>query len=192
MVAVIGPSACGKSSVVRELHRRRLIRVNPTWTTRPRRPDEAAGSLEHRFVSAVAFAAMDDTGFFLDTARLPGLPHRYGLPHLAMPRPGRIDVVVMRAALVTGLASVLPGLVVYQIADDMERARLRLVGRGCSDEEVVVRLADHDREVRRGRPHAHRVFSNNGHLIDLVDEVAAALQADFVVPGAFSDLAVAS
>lgn len=192
VVALIGPSACGKSSVVGRLHRRGLVRVNPTWTTRPRRPEEADGCLEHRFVSDADFTRLAAAGFFLDTARLPGLPHRYGLARLPSPSAGPVDVVVMRAPLVPRLAARVPRLVVYQITDDIDVARRRLRARGCAGTEIAARLADHDRELRRGRPYADRSFANDGPLADLVDAVATALAADLGAPACRLGTAVAS
>src|SRR5579864_8816035 len=84
LVVVIGPSGSGKSTVVRELYRRGVVRAIPTWTTRPRREDERAGSVEHRFISDAVFDALDARGFFDETATMPGLPYRYGLPHLPL------------------------------------------------------------------------------------------------------------
>jgi guanylate kinase len=178
VIAIIGPSASGKSSVVRELHRRRLIRVHPTWTTRPPRPDESKGSLEHRFVSDAVFDELFGRGFFVETAALPGLPYRYGLPPIRTSRHGRIDTVMLRAPLVARVAQIVPRLVVYQIADELERARERLVGRRCPAEEVAARLRDHRREIEDGRRVADRVFVNDGRLAALVDAVAAALCSD--------------
>src|SRR5438445_13789022 len=100
VLVIIGPSACGKSSVVHHLHEPRLVTVCPTWTTRPRRDDEKNGSLEHRFVSDDAFDILCSRGFFLDTVAMFGLPHRYGLPPLAPPDDGRVNAVMLRAPLV--------------------------------------------------------------------------------------------
>jgi guanylate kinase len=185
VLVVIGPSASGKSSVVRALHRRRLIRVHPTWTTRPPRADESKGSVEHRFVSEANFDELCGRGFFVETGSLPGLPHRYGLPPLHTSRQGRIDAVMLRAPLVPHVARIFPSLVVYQIADQRERARERLLERGSPPEELTARLGDHRREIAAGRRLADRVFFNDGCLAALVDAVAAALCSD--IPGTTSD-----
>src|SRR5205085_11400244 len=97
VVVVIGPSASGKSTLVRELHRLGLVDVRPTWTTRPIRPDEADGSLEHRFVTDAEFDRLKNAGFFLDTVEMFGLPYRYGLPRSTA---RTTEVVMLRAALV--------------------------------------------------------------------------------------------
>src|SRR3954451_2133494 len=101
VVVFIGPSGSGKSTVVRELADRGLVTVHPTWTTRPRRQDEQAGSLEHRFVSDAEFDRLCERGFFLETVTLFGLPYRYGLPPVGSPRAtGALDAVMLRAPLV--------------------------------------------------------------------------------------------
>src|SRR5215210_1953237 len=85
LLVIIGPSGSGKSSATRLLVNRGLVRVHPTWTTRPRRSDEHFGSPEHRFV--------DDVTLF-------GLPYRYGLPPIRRSNDLRADVVMLRAPLV--------------------------------------------------------------------------------------------
>jgi guanylate kinase len=178
VLVVIGPSASGKSSVMRELHRRGVIRVHPTWTDRPRRHDEHSGSVEHRFVSDAAFDRLCAQGFFLKTAALSGLPYRYGLPPLPAPVSGSIDGIILRASFVDGLAQVFPDQLVYQIEDTAERARERLLRRGCAAVELSARLDDHHREIAAGRRVAHRVVVNDRPLPALADAVASALRID--------------
>jgi guanylate kinase len=178
VVVVIGPSACGKSSLVRALHERNLIRVHPTWTTRPRRADEGEGSTEHRFVSDPSFDALDAQGFFIDTARPFGLPHRYGLPPVHASLAGPADVVMLRAPWVERFARLVERHVVYQIEDDAERALGRLLLRGSQPLEVAARIEEYAREIASGRRVADRVFANDGALSDLVEAVAVALRTD--------------
>lgn len=181
VLVIIGPSASGKSSLVRSLHQRGLVKVHPTWTTRPRRHDEVAGAPEHRFVSEEVFDDLAAQGFFLDTVQLFGLPYRYGLPPLTPSSAGPLDVVMLRAPLVARFARFVPHHLVYQIEGDPERTSDRLVGRGCSPVELAGRLIDNDREVRCGRRMADRVFVNDGPLDALVHAVAAALRSDAMV-----------
>jgi guanylate kinase len=178
MLVIIGPSASGKSSVARELHRRRVLRVDPTWTTRPRRQDERPGCLEHRFVGDVAFDRLCAQGFFVETVTWLGGAHRYGLPRLPAPSPGLVDAVILRAPFVEAFARRVGDPLVYQIEDTAERARQRLVSRGCGAAELAARLDDHQRERLVGRRIAHRVFVNDRSLAVLVEAVAAALRED--------------
>ena len=80
LLVFIGPSGTGKSSVVRGLADRGVVTVHPTWTTRPRRRDELAGSVEHHFVSEAEFLRRRDDGFFLHSVQMFGMPYWYGLP----------------------------------------------------------------------------------------------------------------
>ncbi len=187
VVVFVGPSGSGKSSVVRELHRRGVLHVHPTWTTRPRRPDEVTGSLEHRFVSDATFDALCRQGFFIGTAALSGLPFRYGLPWLAdHPRPGEpgpggpgpADAVMLRTPVLARFAELVAHRVVYQIDDRPERVAARLLARHCPPAELQARLDDNRLEVAAGRQVADRVFLNAGTLIELVDQVAAAVLRD--------------
>lgn len=95
VLVFIGPSGGGKSTVVRTLAREGVLRVHPTWTTRPRRADEAWGSLEHRFLSNPQFDYLCGRGFFVDTVSLFGLPYRYGLPPLRRTATGPVDTVML-------------------------------------------------------------------------------------------------
>jgi guanylate kinase len=193
VVVFIGPSGSGKSTVVRKLADRGLVTVHPTWTTRPRRPDEQQGSLEHRFVSDDEFDELCRRKFFIDTASLFGLPYRYGLPPLndgsadsadsagsvgSVGSAGRVDAVMLRAPLVDRFAEHVPELTVYQIADTADRIRARLLARGTNSADIAARLLDNQAEVEAGRRIAHRTFVNDGSLYELTAYVAAALLAD--------------
>ena len=180
LLAVNGPSASGKSSVLRELHQRGVIRVHPTWTDRPRRDAERGGSVEHRFVSDVVFDRLYAQGFFLQTAVLPGLPYRYGLPALPPVAGGPTDAVILRAPFVDHLAQLYPDQLVYQLEDTAQRAHARLLSRGCPPAELAARLDDHHGEMAAGRHLAHRVIVNDRPLEALADRVAAALHADTI------------
>jgi guanylate kinase len=178
VLTIIGPSGTGKSSVARELDRRGLLRVQPTWTTRPRRRDEIRGALEHRFVTEAMFNELVDAGFFVGVVQLPGMPFRYGLPRVASATDGRITTVLARAPFVAPLSQQVPQLLVYQVDDTRERVATRLVARGSGTADIDARLAEHDPETQLGHQIAHRVFVNRGRLDELVDDVARALRAD--------------
>ena len=183
LVVVIGPSGSGKSSVVRHLARQGIVRVHPTWTTRPRRPDEQRGSLEHRFVSEEDFDAAAGAGTFLDTVRLFGLPHRYGLPPIVRSTDGRVDVVMLRAPLLDRFARAVPDpRFVVQIEAPVADLEARLRRRGGSPEELRLRLEDNVRELRTGRRLADRVFTTDAPLAEVAAAVAAALPRPTGVP----------
>ena len=177
-LVVIGPSASGKSSAVQCLAADGVLRVHPTWTTRPPRADEGWGALEHRFVSEDDYDHLDAVGFFLGTVRLCGLPYRYGLPRLALNDDGPIDTIMARAPFLDALATHLPARLIYQIEDSPERARRRLLARGNDAVELAARLGGARDEAASGRVVADRVFVNDRSLAELVDDVARALQLD--------------
>lgn len=178
VLVIIGPSGSGKSSVVRTLFDWGLVRVHPTWTTRPRRSDEQAGSLEHRFVSEAGFDRLDAAGFFCDTVTMFGLPHRYGLGHIERASDGPIDLVMLRVPLVERLRRLVPELLVYQVEDGSTRTRLRLEARDCPVAETLARLAGSEQERVDGREVADRVFRNDRSVDSLALELVGALAAD--------------
>lgn len=182
VLAVIGPSASGKSSAVRALAARGLVRVHPTWTTRPRREDERDGTIEHRFVDDATFDRLQADGFFVDAVPMFGLPHRYGLAHIVPASDGAIDAVMLRAPLVARFATLVTTPLVYQVEDARADARLRPRRTGAAD--LTARLADNRTEREAGRKLADRVFVNDGALGALVDEMAVALVADLSVRAA--------
>jgi guanylate kinase len=177
VLLLIGPSGSGKTAAVTELVRRNLIAVTPTWTTRPRRPDEAGGCANHHFVTEDEFSARAAEGFFLGTMRLFGLEHRYGLPHVRLADDGRVPTVVARAAVVPLIAAHVPEYVVWQIEAPRPRIDAAVRARGSRPIEVSGRLAHADDEVAAGRALADGVFVNDGALSALVDAMAAALPA---------------
>jgi guanylate kinase len=176
ILAVLGPSGSGKSSVVRELHRRGRIDVTPSWTTRPRRDDEQDGSVEHRFVDAEEFTARQNAGYFLEVVQMFGLPYRYGLPVVEPPVDGRLPAIMVRAPLMPLVHRHFPAHVAYQIEDGYQRAEERLRRRAG---DLGTRLDGFEEECRLGREAAHRIFVNEGSIADLVDAVAGAVHQDF-------------
>jgi guanylate kinase len=178
VLVIIGPSGCGKSTVARALVDRNLVRLHPTWTTRPRRADEQEGTLEHVFVSEADFDRWERQGLFIDTVTLFGLPYRYGLPVFQPSSSGPADAVMLRAPLVSRFAEVVPHLLVYQVEDDVETARARLRRRGCTAAEISGRLDAYLCEISSGRAVADRVFVNDGPLDQLFDAVADAVSTD--------------
>ena len=182
VLVVIGPSASGKSTAVRELARRGILRVHPTWTTRARRADEVEGALEHRFVSDDLFDELEAYDFFLGTVSLPGLSFRYGLPRPSLLDDGPADTIMARAPFIDLFADYFPNRIVYQVEDSIERAYARLVERGSSADEINARLVGHSDEIDAGHRIAQRVFVN-ADFDALVSEMARAIEADFARSG---------
>jgi guanylate kinase len=177
VLVIIGPSGSGKSSVAQELHRRGLVDICPTWTTRPMRPGEGKGSLEHRFVSDAQFDRLNERGFFRVTGGHVGLPHRYGLAHLSRTCV-RTSVVILRAGHVVRVMTPGDAALVYQLAAPSWTVAARLRMRGDPPQEIETRLAAHHDEVRLGRDISSRHFRTDRPVPMVADDVAAALFQD--------------
>jgi ribose 1,5-bisphosphokinase PhnN len=176
---VIGPSGAGKSSVLRELDRRQMVVVQPTWTTRPRRPEELDGSPEHRFVSDLEFDDLLRAGSFSHTGAIAGLPYRYGLPAFEPGDGGPVEAVILRAPYVDPLTRHVPGAIVYQIQSRGDQMARRIQARNGGVQDLGRRVADNITETSAGHRVADRTFANHGTLGDLVDSVAGAMTIDF-------------
>ena len=179
VLLIIGPSGTGKTSVVRQLLRRGLITVTPTYTTRPRRADERDGCDNHRFVTDEQFSWLEARGAFLGTATLFGLPHRYGLPALAE-APGRVPTIVARAAVTPAIVEHHPRHVIWQVEAPAERLLAAMVARRSPAPEIDARLRNLDAEVMAGRRLADAVFVNDGRLDVTVDAMEARLRAQLL------------
>lgn len=175
ILAIIGPSAAGKSTVAERLQQRGLIHLNPIITERPRRPGE--DDLNHTFVSGPEFDRRQKEGLILESVRPFGLDYRYGLESINFAA-GRIASLILRADFLDLLGRHYPNQTVYQIEAPQEVAAQRLKARQTGD--IGRRLKDYQREVDLGRQLAQRVFVNDRAEIEsLVEEVAGALESDF-------------
>ena len=175
----IGPSGAGKSTVVRALHRRRVIEVTPSWTTRPRRADEIDGTIEHRFISEAEFTSLERAGYFLEVVRPFGLPFRYGLPGVEPSVVGAVPAIMVRAPLVPLVVRHFPRHVIYQIEASHDRAKERLVRARDADAALGSRLEGFEEERRLGRAIASRCFVNDATVAELLEAVAGAITLDF-------------
>jgi guanylate kinase len=156
-----------------------LIEVTPSWTTRPPRPEELYGCVEHRFITEAECDALEARAFFLKCVRMFGLPYRYGLPPVQRPQPGRVPLVMVRARLLPLLREYYEQCVVYQVEDLRDRVLERVGGRGANPHEVGSRLADFDAEIEMGRMSAKRVFTNSSDIESVTRQVRDAVRLDF-------------
>lgn len=138
-----GPSAVGKSTVVRCL-RERLpdLYFSVSVTTRAPRPGETDG-VDYRFVSAGEFQRLIDDGALLEWAEIHGGLHRSGTPAqpvreaTAAGRPVLIEVDLAGARAVK---RAMPEVVsVFLAPPSWEELVSRLSGRGTETPEVMAR-----------------------------------------------------
>jgi guanylate kinase len=143
VVVLSGPSAVGKSTVVRCLHERvPALYFSVSATTRAPRPGEVDG-VDYSFVSSEAFQLLIDSGELLEWAEIHGGLHRSGTP--ARPvrdaasagRPVLIEVDLAGARAVK--AALPDALTVFLAPPDWAALESRLVGRGTETPEVMAR-----------------------------------------------------
>jgi guanylate kinase len=183
VLVIIGASGSGKSTLVEELQRRGLVRILPTYTTRPPRPAElhAQWPPTHRFVSDREFDELFRQGQLAHTGGIEGLPYRYGLPPVVPQTAGPVDTVVLRAPHVRRFVDALPGCVVYEVEASEEAISDRLGSRGGAAEDLSARLRDNAQTqgwVATERV-ADRRFVNASSVPALADAVEWAMAVDF-------------
>lgn len=181
-LVLIGPSGVGKTSVAVALQDRHEVTVIPSWTTRPPRPYEQSGQVDHIFTSEAEFSRKEQSGFFLEALPMFGLPYRYGLPAMPEPTIGGsvpIPVVLLRTPLIPLLQKHYSRYVIYAITDTPDRIQARLQTRQADGEPLGDRIASINDELAQGSLAAYRSFDNNDTIEHLVDRIIDALHVDF-------------
>lgn len=148
----------GKGTLVSRLvERSPALWLSRSWTTRPRRADEAADA--YVFVERDAFLAEVQRGGFLEWASFLG--NLYGTP-IPAPPPGHdvvLEIDVQGAAQV--LAARPDAVVVLVVAPSRQVQRERLRSRGEPEDVVERRVSMGEAEVRKGEAMAARVLVND-------------------------------
>ncbi|TQF66515.1 guanylate kinase [Rhodococcus spelaei] len=143
LVVLAGPSAVGKSSVVRKLHERLPDLVfSVSATTRDPRPGEVDGK-DYQFVSRTEFQRMIDAGELLEWAEIHGGLQRSGTPAApvqAALEAGHPVLVEVDLAGARAVREAMPeAILVFLAPPSWEELVSRLTGRGTESEEVVAR-----------------------------------------------------
>lgn len=143
IVVLSGPSAVGKSTVVRCLRERIPdLHFSVSVTTRAPRPGEVDG-VDYTFVTAERFQQLIDAGALLEWAEIHGGLHRSGTP--ARPvreaagagRPVLIEVDLAGARAVK--AAMPEAMSVFLAPPSWQALETRLVGRGTESPEAIAR-----------------------------------------------------
>ncbi|MFC7450291.1 guanylate kinase [Rhodococcus daqingensis] len=143
MVVLAGPSAVGKSSVVRKLHERLPDLVfSVSATTRDPRPGEIDGK-DYQFVTAAEFDRMIGAGELLEWAEIHGGLQRSGTPAapvIAALEAGHPVLVEVDLAGARAVRAAMPEAILAFLAPpSWEELVSRLTGRGTESEDVVAR-----------------------------------------------------
>jgi guanylate kinase len=179
---LIGPSGVGKSHTVSQLVKRSAyIRVIPTWTDRPKRPDE--NELEHRFVTKERFDALHASDAFLEVVTMFSLPFRYGFKRdQYVSDPHSVHLVILRATHIPLAKKHFKQLTVYQIEAPTEQAHYAI--RGRKGHAHGTRMAQFKKEIAAGRTVADRIYNNVHNDSDgakLINTILKDISMDFSV-----------
>jgi guanylate kinase len=146
VVVLSGPSAVGKSTVVRCLRERiPNLHFSVSATTRAPRPSEVDG-VDYHFVSPARFQQLIDQGALLEWAEIHGGLHRSGTlaePVRAATAAGRPVLIEVDLAGARALKKAMPeAMTVFLAPPSWEDLEARLIGRGTETPEVIRRRLD--------------------------------------------------
>lgn len=143
VVVLSGPSAVGKSTVVRCLRERiPNLHFSVSATTRAPRPGEVDG-VDYHFVTPESFQQMIDQGELLEWAEIHGGLHRSGTPAQPVREATASGVPVLIEVDLAGARVVkkaMPEAIsVFLAPPSWEDLKARLVGRGTETPDVIRR-----------------------------------------------------
>ena len=143
VLVLSGPSAVGKSTVVRHLREQVPdLHFSVSATTRAPRPGEIEGR-DYHFVTAARFQQLIDSGELLEWAEIHGGLQRSGTPAapvLEAADAGRPVLIEVDLAGARAVKAAMPEAVsVFLAPPNWEALRERLVGRGTETPDVMAR-----------------------------------------------------
>ncbi|WP_078287980.1 MULTISPECIES: guanylate kinase [unclassified Mycobacterium] len=143
VVVLSGPSAVGKSTVVRRLRDDvQGLFFSVSATTRAPRPGEVDG-VDYHFVTAEEFQRLIDTGALLEWADIHGGLQRSGTPAAPVREAmeaGRPTLIEVDLAGARAIKAALPqALTVFLSPPSWDALVQRLTGRGTESEAVIAR-----------------------------------------------------
>ncbi|WP_101949811.1 guanylate kinase [Mycobacterium sp. 3519A] len=146
VVVLSGPSAVGKSTVVRCLRKRVPdLHFSVSVTTRAPRPGEVDG-VDYTFVTAEQFQHLIADGALLEWAEIHGGLHRSGTPAAPIreaTKAGRPVLIEVDLAGARAVKKAMPEVVtVFLAPPSWEELKSRLSGRGTESAEVMARRLD--------------------------------------------------
>jgi guanylate kinase len=179
VLVLVGPSGAGKSTLLRALHDDGVIEAIPSWTTRPRRAEEAGGDIDHRYVSIEEFDEAEGRGHFLEAIEMFGF--RYGLPAIVPSPDHKVPAISVRASLLDLVVKHFPDHVVYHVESSFDHVRARLKSRGMPRREREERLAAYRKECSLGREVSDRRWDTSGPFSEVLSAALRAIAEDFQI-----------
>ncbi len=174
VIVVSGPGGVGKGTVVRRLVDGDAgLVLSRSWTTRAPRPGEAPDA--YTFVDEAEFLEAIDAGRFLEWNHFLGVAY-YGSP---TPDPGDERDLVLEID-VNGARQIVQRvpevLLIFVDTPSTDEQRLRLVGRGDSDQEVERRMAagEAERVAASELPYVYVVNDDVDRAAGEIGEIIAA------------------
>ncbi|HKH51988.1 MAG TPA: guanylate kinase [Mycobacterium sp.] len=143
VVVLSGPSAVGKSTIVRCLRERVPdLYFSVSVTTRAPRPGEVDG-VDYSFVTAERFQQLIDEGALLEWAEIHGGLHRSGTPAAPIreaAEAGRPVLIEVDLAGARAVKQAMPDVItVFLAPPNWEALESRLSGRGTESPDVMAR-----------------------------------------------------
>ena len=165
VVVLSGPSAVGKSSVVRCLRERVPgLHFSVSATTRMPRPGEVDG-VDYSFVTRDQFQQLIDRGALLEWAEIHGGLHRSGTPAEPVREAARAGNPVLIEVDLAGARAVkaaMPeAITVFLAPPSWDALQSRLAGRGTETPEVMARRLDTARAELAAQGGFDRVVVNS-------------------------------
>ena len=165
VVVLSGPSAVGKSTVVRCLRDRvRNLHFSVSVTTRAPRLGEVDG-VDYTFVTAERFQQLIDDGELLEWAEIHGGLHRSGTPAQPIREAIRAGLPVLIEVDLAGARAVkqaMPeAITVFLAPPSWEALQSRLSGRGTESAEVMARRLETARAELAAKDDFDRIVVNS-------------------------------
>jgi guanylate kinase len=178
VVVLSGPSAVGKSTVVRCLRERVPdLYFSVSVTTRAPRPGEVDG-VDYSFISSERFQQLIDDGQLLEWAEIHGGLHRSGTPAepiLTATSAGRPVLIEVDLAGARAVKAAMPeALSVFLAPPSWEALESRLTGRGTETAEAIERRLSTARAELAAQQDFDRVVVN-GELESACAELVSLL-----------------
>ena len=178
IIVVSGPGGVGKGTIVGALvERDPRLWLSRSWTTRTRRPGEAATA--YRFVDEADFERRIATSGFIEWTRF--LDQYYGTPTPEKLPPGQdlvLEIEVDGARQIK--ARYADAILIFVLPPSREEQQRRLVGRGDPDDKVAERLRKAEDEEPIGMALADHVVVNDD-LEQTIKEMLAIIEGERAV-----------